>query len=1129
MYTRRIVRGVVLCSVFPVWAWFTFTEVLIDGSNEYVELLYDGTESYDGLIVLEGVKSSILEVDVSLSPGEIVVIWDSLEQLFSHSCSTIASQWLSLGDSADTTLQVLWSGGVDVWEISPSLAGDTDNTKSSLIREDWSSSVVPPTHAINTTDPRIGSPCYVGFQNDVNEEDIEEGTEGEIDSWDDNIEDSSIGSWDSVDTWEDDGWSDGESTENNQEEEDDTETEEEEEEDDPTSSIDDEEVCEYILSPGALWIQAVSAKNGDLTDEFLVVQSAISYQGALLLRWWWRGSAELSVQVDLQPWDQLVVAKESRGFAPWVDLLVAPTLSLTDGGESVTLLDERGVVLDQIYRQTAKSDVVLRSLEAPNWVLRQLTQSGTLPRLYQQLSVVSCDLIRDGDTLMLQDISVCTLPWDHTRTIQWQTVGTCEGGVSLTTPEIFDVSFVYSVSETEVCSSQIILGLEEGAHVTGTGVIWSDPSTGLVLLETWAIWIAEISPSDDYFPEYIEIVREEWVVWLFEIQWIGHWSASKEVLLTASMPLRLVVTDELIPSLPRSQQIVLSSISLTDGGETLLVRHWGQEIDTVVYEWWVVGDTSWTRDSKDQPLTSQHYTPGFTLEMVYHLLPIQWEDEFSCSIRTQNLTPFFSSNKLNLVANVAEKDISNASTSYTCLRTRDGMVYESEYTEEMRCNPWYLAFDEPGLHEVTLTMIHNWSKTCTTTTLINAPIKPSWWGWSSSSAWWSTYYQWLYKKWKWRFELLRTNIKPFGLTTNASWSVVTAWWWPTSLLAVWADPSVIDETVVRIVRLMPNPEGSDTDREQIVLQVIGDLEVDTTWRRIDTGKSTKVFPEVVLPWWVETLVQWSLGLVNSNRCIRLMSPTEVVYDTFCYGEAGDDQWMEQSDEGLEYADTQWWLDIWAMKLKEETDETCLYHEGQSILCIPLQVSSAELKQLKTDAKKTIATQKRYDKELDRRKKYQDELAQQKKKTTTVRKDYQKRVGEQETKAKNYRTERDYYKRLGLVDRGLIALWYDELSNEYSPLFVASSMDTARWVYKEAKQAVQQWLEVVTYGPVGMDPVDIDTLYAFFEWTQYFGANIDVQDIAQESRSELKNTLKTLIHTNDTSSPLTKQCELNSIL
>jgi hypothetical protein len=87
-----------------------------------------------------------------------------------------------------------------------------------------------------------------------------------------------------------------------------------------------------------------------------------------------------------------------------------------------------------------------------------------------------------------------------------------------------------------------------------------------------------------------------------------------------------------------------------------------------------------------------------------------------------------------------------------------------------------------------------------------------------------------------------------------------------------------------------------------------------------------------------------------------------------------------------------------------------------LLCKPLPVDKDTLKQLKSDAKKTLSIQKRYDTELARRKKYQEQLREQKSKTTTVRKDHQNRLKSEKSKSSKYYNEIKDQKRLGTIYR-----------------------------------------------------------------------------------------------------------------
>ena len=131
---------------------------------------------------------------------------------------------------------------------------------------------------------------------------------------------------------------------------------------------------------------------------------------------------------------------------------------------------------------------------------------------------------------------------------------------------------------------------------------------------SWLVRIESIFPYEtDELWEYIHLQVLEAYSWSLSLAWAGHWSATKDVSVTANawdhiivtddVPKRTAVLDEIdewfiLASLPaivsrasldrsRIHVVALSSLSLTDSGEVLSIyRHDGQEMDSVVYSSW---------------------------------------------------------------------------------------------------------------------------------------------------------------------------------------------------------------------------------------------------------------------------------------------------------------------------------------------------------------------------------------------------------------------------------------------------------------------------------------------------------------------------------------------------------------
>ena len=134
-----------------VWAYeLRITEVLVDGSDEFVEITNVGESNFSGTIVLSGVKSSPLIVsNISLASWSLLLLGDNVSMLSSGNITPKrTSLWLSLGDTNSLAVQLLVDGlVVDEFLVSQSDVQSVDNTSTSFhkLRDGSGRSVFPTT------------------------------------------------------------------------------------------------------------------------------------------------------------------------------------------------------------------------------------------------------------------------------------------------------------------------------------------------------------------------------------------------------------------------------------------------------------------------------------------------------------------------------------------------------------------------------------------------------------------------------------------------------------------------------------------------------------------------------------------------------------------------------------------------------------------------------------------------------------------------------------------------------------------------------------------------------------------------------------------------------------------------
>lgn len=1086
---KRIIVFLILLIV--VWlsnASFIVTEVFIDWTHEYIEIQNQWAVPYTWIIHVDWVKSSTISINITeeLLPNEYVILWDSSIPLLKPLCQIFTGQSISLVDSKKVDISVSWLDWNSNSSIDSEIVTWIDNEKRSFIASDWKFIPITTSWSQNIQEWYYWSPCVWDLHTNI---------------WDTNMisweNTHTITTWTITWSWIVDNvwwvWNDSQwyqpqiSTWTNtnaqvltwsNQQYDNTSWSSQVLPPNTISSISDWYVQQCttgstdILDTWTIKIIWVSPKKWELSDEFLILESSQYFSWLISIVWWWRSSATTTHSVKLYPFTPVIIAKSTQWFSNRYTIYENNSLSLTDSWETIELQEYNWILQDQVKREWSSKDTLRLYNTSYTWSINLPSWAWTVSSLFTVFNESSCVLTYDWLSLKLLSTSICDLPgwsqwiYNYDQVLEWS----CEWWVDTIPFTWWLLEYRKTIWETILCSTHI--DIQHRQTISQINI----PTT----IVPWSVTITEVSPREWIFPEYIEINVKEWVEWVVEI--VGLWQGSTSKTISVFWPQRYVITDTFISSLSEYNQIVLNSISLTDWWETLEVRQWWQLIDTFIYSWSL--DEMMSRNvNNDKSISIYQQNPWFTIEQVSHLLPSPWEQQFSCSIRTQNTSPFTSTNKLNLVAHTNWKDITNATSVYLCSRNFGQLEYTSEYREENRCNPWYLAFPDWWIYEVWLTITDSIWKICKTQITINAPLLSN--SESSNSSWKWLYYQWLYKKWKGRFQSLKKNIWPFGLTTNASWSMVTMK--NTTTQDYWernGNTAVVTVWSLQIVKLLPNPSWSDLWNEKVVIVNPTNEWISGIWWYIDNWKSKKALDKYYFPSRQEIDITGSLWLVNSNRCISLISPENEYHDRFCYWVADDDQWFTSTNTGIENllsTSNSVWIQLSEFKIKLYDSQSCIQYWWTDFLCKELPVDKQTLIQLKKDAKKSLSREKKYTTELERRKKYQEQFRIQKKKATTMRKEHKEKLATQKQRALKYYTQLNEQKRLLKIYRWLISLRKDLLNNQYRSLYIWSWFETWRKAYKHSLDLFYT-NKPIHYGPIVIPATDIDVINAYLWWT-----------------------------------------------
>ena len=427
------------------------------------------------------------------------------------------------------------------------------------------------------------------------------------------------------------------------------------------------------------------------------------------------------------------------------------------------------------------------------------------------------------------------------------------------------------------------------------------------------ITIQEIHQSDtERYWEYIELLAHQKYEWLIIIDGLWQWWASKELDIDVSPGDRIIVTDkwDLLES-----NYVLSSISLTDGGEALVLRgQTGQVIDSIVYNEWNKGSSLYfdKKNNENQRIfwIIDTPTPGYHTSNIQHLL---WhDDQLDCSILIQNNSSFYHTNSVNLISYIWWKEIQNSNKKYNCERNSPAWWFDE--FESTKCNPSWFTFDKSGIHQVQLDVSSSDGRHCSTTLHINLAEK------IDVPSCRQDYYEWLYNKRKDRYENEcnesttnksrdpnNSSVSTINNENNFDWSVEKK----TKLAK-----AVIETTMIqwdlKIEALLPNPDGADGEKEWIRLVNNWNIDIDRNWLIVNAGKRQRSIGVWTIKAWENIEYFWNLWLYNRDACIRLEHEWGKVFDTLCYPNPKTDEWYVpylEWEEPIELEAFDWSFDI----------------------------------------------------------------------------------------------------------------------------------------------------------------------------------------------------------------------------
>lgn len=731
-----------------------------------------------------------------------------------------------------------------------------------------------------------------------------------------------------------------------------------------------------------LQIEEVYPKDSEKRWEYIMIRFFSSYSWDLRIVWLWTADAEKTFRLTASTGDTIVitdsVAKIQTGNYSIVTL---SSITLTDTGEPLMIYTADGIQQDTILYSGWRSDSVnifwwttidtrrffweyrlpsvqtaYQSTQWSNWTWTIVNSWSSIDLSWSCFIIVDTLYFSWINTVHVSlssswDTSICVQSTrrvnDITTPIQWCVYSwSLLPGVHTIHNGVCEKLTLYIPSHEQYCV------FTWWQNTSGSSSTWSNSP----------VRIDEIHPRDTLlFPEYIELFFQQSFSGYLTIQWLWQWSASKTLWVSWVSWSRVIITDD--PSKFSSTIAILqiSSISLTDTTEKLAIyRSDWQMIDSVVYSWQHKNKAlyvSGLSDTSDPLLrifsSSDTPTPWFSRDIVAFLFSEEEKKTVVCGIDMQHSSPLYVNNKINLQAQIDYNPIANSNSLYRC----EWMFSGTDIAYATGCNPSYIGYTSAGIFPLHLRIYQEEAILCEIHQEINVPIKVNSGPITSSSQEKPSYYEWLYKKRKERFEYVKQQLTSQGIKVTTSGDILVMnydFTFPDELLTSWPNKAY----TIRVHSILADPEWKDSLEERMVVENISEevlvtdailLQRWTTNKKLPSGVT--LFPGVV------TTIQWDLGLVNKAACIHLIDKTtKSRHASFCYPKPQQGVVYTGWIASIQTPEQENLLSSVAITLTDT--ESCVVYEDQSIVCKKLPFSLSEAKWRKKEAKKSLSLTKK---------------------------------------------------------------------------------------------------------------------------------------------------------------------------
>ena len=150
---------------------------------------------------------------------------------------------------------------------------------------------------------------------------------------------------------------------------------------------------------------------------------------------------------------------------------------------------------------------------------------------------------------------------------------------------------------------------------------------------------------------------------------------------------------------------------------------------------------------------------------------------------------------------------------------------------------------------------------------------------------------------------------------------------------------------VKILSVVPNPSGKDTDKEEITLfrerndEEPLELDLSQDFSLLINGKTKKKISGILIPS-QEITVKWNFSLPNSASCVSLQKGDHLL-DTFCYEKPKEGTIFKQNNERIEQIQTEDLSLLKKISLVKKGDQLCVVYNKVTFTCKKIPNSTTE--------------------------------------------------------------------------------------------------------------------------------------------------------------------------------------------